>query len=159
MGRRLHRIGISVAVGGVGGEGATYRRVDVSSLEDVEAEVRVALSDPTVPPELKGLPRGAFLLQPLLQRFSDTLLVSNLGRLHLPEVRSLEFYPVARGRSAVAIGAAGLEGGSTTLTVRSKHLSQSDAEALLSRITAALPGGTGDTAAQGTGLVLASANE
>ena len=101
--------------------------------------VKSALSDPSVPPEMKGMPPGAFLLQPVLQRFSDTLLVSNLGRLDLPGVRRLEFYPVARGRSALAIGAAGLVGGATTLTLRSRTLSPPDAESLLSDIVASLP--------------------
>ena len=80
-GRPLQRIGISVAVGGVDGQSATYRRVDVSAVDEVEEAVSTALADPSVPAELKGLPPGAFLLQPLLRRFSDTFLVSNLGRL------------------------------------------------------------------------------
>jgi hypothetical protein len=141
VGRPLRRIGISVAVGGVGGQGATYRRVDVTDPREVEAAVKGALSDPSVPPEMKGLPPGAFLLQPVMQRFSDTVLVSNLGRLDLPGVRRLEFYPVARGRSALAIGAAGLVGGPTTLTLRSRTLSPPDAESLLSDVVASLPSG------------------
>jgi hypothetical protein len=134
-GMRLDRIGISVAVGGVGGAGATYRRIDVASVGNVERAVRAALSDPAVPPESKALPRGAgFLIRPLLSRFSDTALVSNLGRLDLPGVRALEFYPVARGRSAVSVGAAGLKDGPTTLTLRSGRLSQADAATLLARV-------------------------
>jgi hypothetical protein len=143
VGRPLRRIGISVAVGGVGGQGATYRRVDVKDPGEAEGAVKSALSDPSVPPEMKGMPPGAFLLQPVLQRFSDTVLVSNLGRLDLPGVRRLEFYPVARGRSALAIGAAGLVGGPTTLTLRSRTLSPLDAESLLSDIVASLPSGNG----------------
>lgn len=81
-------------------------------------------------------------MRPLLQRFSDTFLVSNLGRLDLPTVKRVEFYPVARGRSAVAIGAAGLADGPTTLTVRSGNLSPGDAGALLARIAVALPSTT-----------------
>jgi hypothetical protein len=141
-GRPLHRIGISVAVGGLGGQGATYRRVDVSAVDQVGPAVRAAMADPSVPAELKGLPPGAFLLQPLLQRFSDTMLVSNLGRQDLPGVRRLEVYPVARGRSALAFGVAGLVGGPTTLTVRSGTLSQPDTESLLSQIVAALQRGS-----------------
>jgi hypothetical protein len=64
--------------------------------------------------------------------------VSNLGRLHLPLVRDLEFYPVARGRSAVAVGAAGLDDGPTTLTLRAGNLSQPGADELLSRIVSSL---------------------
>ena len=138
-GKALRRIGISVAVGGVGGAGATYRRVDVSTVDEVEPAIQAALGDPgQFHRNLKGLPPGAFLLQPVFRRLSDTVLVSNLGRLDLPQVRSLEFYPVARGRSAVAVGAAGSHGGATTLTLRSGNLSQSDAEALLSRVVADL---------------------
>jgi hypothetical protein len=139
-GKPLRRIGISVAVGGVGGAGATYRRVDVSAVDDVEPAVRAAMADPAVPPESKRLPPGAsFVLKPVLPRFSDTILVSNLGRLDLPLVRGLEFYPVARGRSAVSVGAAGLDDGPTTLTLRSGNLSPSDAGALLSRVVSGLP--------------------
>jgi hypothetical protein len=139
-GKPLRRMGISVAVGGIGGAGATYRRVDVSAVDEVEPVVRAAMSDPAVPPESKRLPPGAaFVLKLVLPRFSDTILVSNLGRLDLPLVRCLEFYPVARGRSAVAVGAAGLDDGPTTLTLRSRNLSQSDAEALLSRVVSGLP--------------------
>lgn len=139
----LRRIGISVAVGGVGGAGATYRRVDVSAVDDVEPVVRAAMSDPAVPPESKRLPPGAALvLKLVLPRFSDTFLVSNLGRLDLPLVRALEFYPVARGRSAVAVGAAGLDDGPTSLTLRAGNLSQSDADALLSRVVRGLPMGS-----------------
>jgi hypothetical protein len=137
--RPLRRMGISVAVGGVGGAGATYRRVDVSAVEEVEPVVRAAMSDPAVPPESKRLPPGAAsVLKLVLPRFSDTFLVSNLGRLHLPLVRDLEFYPVARGRSAVAVGAAGLDDGPTTLTLRAGNLSQPGADELLSRIVSSL---------------------
>lgn len=140
-GKPLRRIGISVAVGGTGGSSATYRRVDVSTVDEVEPAVRAAMSDPAVPPESKRLPPGAaFVLKLMLPRFSDTVLVSNLGRLDLPLVRGLEFYPVARGRSAVAVGAAGLKDGPTILTLRAGKLSQSDANALLSRVAGGLPG-------------------
>ncbi len=133
-GRPLRRLGLSIAVGGVGGKGATYRRVDVSSRGDVEGAVTRALADPVVPPDINGLPPGAFLLRPLLSRFSDTVLVSNLGRLDLPSVTSVEFYPVARGRSAVSVGAAGLAGRPTTLTLRARDLDPREAASLLERI-------------------------
>jgi hypothetical protein len=133
-GRPLRRVGLSVAVGGVGGEPATYRRTDVPAGIDVEGAVRRALAEPEVPPELVGLPPGTFLLRPLLWRLSDTFLVSNLGRLELPGVADLEFYPVARGRSAVAFGAAGLPGRPSTLTVRARDLVPEAAERLLERV-------------------------
>ncbi len=133
-GRPIRRFGLSVAVGGIGGEAATYRRTDVPAGADVEGAVRQALAEPDVPPELVGLPPGAFLLSPLLRRLSDTFLVSNLGRLELPGVTGLEFYPVARGRSAVAFGAAGLPGRPSTLTVRARDLAPEDAGSLLERV-------------------------
>ena len=138
QGRPMRRIGLSVAVGRINGEAATYRRVDVSPDDDVEEAVAPALADAAVPAELKGLPWGAFLLRPVLQRFSDTILLSNLGRLDLPGVKQADFYPVARGRSAVAVGAAGVAGGETTLTVRARNLSQPDSAAFLARIIDAL---------------------
>ena len=113
----LRRFGLSLAVGGAEGEAATYRRIDVLPVDDVESAVAEAVADPAVPVELKNLPPGTSLLRPLLKRLSDTILVSNLGRLDLP-VSSVEFYPVARGRSAVAVGAAGIAGEPTTLTLR-----------------------------------------
>ena len=89
-GKALRRIGISVAVGGVGGAGATYRRVDVSTVDVSEPGDPGRTGRPrAVPPEFKGLPPGAFLLQPVFRRLSDTVLVSNLGRLDLPQVGSL----------------------------------------------------------------------
>jgi hypothetical protein len=135
--RRLKRAGLSLAVGGVGGESATYRRIDVRPGADVEARVGAALASPAVPPEVNGLPPGSFLLRPVLSRFSDTVLVSNLGRLDLP-LESLEFYPVARGRSAVAVGATGLAGRPATLTVRARDLDDRDTASFLDAMVANL---------------------
>jgi len=135
--RPLKRAGLSLAVGGVDGESATYRRIDVRPGDDVAARVSDALASPAVPPELNGLPPGSFLLRPVLSRFSDTVLISNLGRLDLP-LESLEFYPVARGRSAVAVGAAGLTGRPTTVTVRARDLDPHDADSFLESVIANL---------------------
>jgi len=137
-GRPLRRLGLSVAVSGTNGESATYRRVDVAPDQDIQDSVARSLADPLVPPEITRLPTGAFLLKPVLSRFSDTLLVSNLGRLELPGVRRVEFYPVARGRSAVAVGAAGLPDARTTLTVRARDLDQQDAARFLEQVAEAL---------------------
>lgn len=137
-GQRLGRIGLSIAVGGVDGEAATYRRLDLTPADDIEAAVNESLNDPRVPPELVGLPPGAFLLRPALRRLSDTLLVSNLGRVDLPGTTSVEFYPVARGRSAVAFGAAGLADQPTTLTLRAPNLTRGDAATLLERVVGEL---------------------
>lgn len=130
----LRRAGLSIAIGGVRGEAATYRRVDLRPDQDLEAEVVAAMSESAVPTELAGLPPGAFLLRPLLRRLSDTVLVSNLGRQTLEGIDDLQFYPVARGRSAVAVGAVGRVAGPTTLTLRARDLTPPDATALLERI-------------------------
>jgi len=119
-------------------DAATYRRIDLSPGQDAETAVVTALADPAVPAEIKGLPPGAFLLRPLLNRFSDTMLVSNLGRLNLESVTRVEFYPVARGRSAVSIGAAGLMDKRVTLTLRARDLDSGDTASLLERIVANL---------------------
>jgi hypothetical protein len=129
----LRRFGLSLAVRGPEGEGATYRRIDVSPDQDIESAVTGALSDPAVPVEVKGLPPGASVLRPLLKRLSDTILVSNLGRLDLP-VNGAEIYPYARGRSAVAVGAAGIDGQPTILTLRARDLDRGDATSLLQQI-------------------------
>jgi hypothetical protein len=129
--RPLRRIGLSVAKGGIRGEVATYRRLDLRPDDDVAAAVVRAMAQEAVPTELGGLPPGAHLLWPILNRLSDTILVSNLGRLNLPSVRKLEFYPVARGRSAVAFGAAGLPGRPTTVTLRARDLALPDTAAML----------------------------
>ena len=136
LGRPLRRIGLSVAVGGVGRDAATYRRIDLTPGQDVEGAVKEALADPSVPTEIKGLPPGAFLIRPFLNRFSDTLLVSNLGKLDLDPVSKIEFYPVARGRSGLSIGAAGVAGQSGSLTLRATNLNNGDASSLLGRIVA-----------------------
>ena len=127
------RIGVSLGIGGAGGVGnlATYRRVDVDVAAPSEASVRAVLRRREEPIELVSAPRLAPLLQPLVGRLSDSFLVSNVGRRELPGVQRIEFFPVARGRSAVAVGAAGVAGGPATVTLRARHLSRDDATALL----------------------------
>ena len=73
------------------------------------------------------------LLAPVVDRFSDTILVSNLGRHRLGGVTRLDFFPVARGRSAVCFASAAIEGGAATLTLRARDLSPGDARRLLVR--------------------------
>ena len=137
------RVGVSIGVGGPEGVGnvATYRRVDVTPGQDVEAAVSGAIAGPAAPdaPVPGSLP--ARLLAPVVRRFSDSLLVSNLGRATVPGAARIEFYPVARGRSAVAVGAAGLPGGPSTVTLRSPRLTRDDADAILDAIVARLGSG------------------
>ncbi len=129
----LRRTGITIGIAGQPGIGnfATYRRVDVGRGDDVVDHVRAALGSTIEPPELRRPRRVPAALLPLVDRLSDTIVVSNLGRVLAPGAVAIEFYPVARGRSAVAFGAAGIEGGASTLTIRAAHLSPVDAEALL----------------------------
>jgi len=147
-GGRWLRVGVSVGVGGpraapggrpAAGNVASYRRVDLAAGGDVAGAVEAALADPREPYALVG-PRATRLLAPVADRFADSLLVSNVGRHDLPGVTRLDFLPVARGRSAVAVGAAGLPGGPSTVSVRARDLSPGDAAALLDGIVAHLGG-------------------
>jgi hypothetical protein len=127
----MRRIGISVAVGGVEGQSATYRRIDVRPDQPVGDLVESALGSPKVPRELMALPRAASLMSPIMGRLSDTILVSNLGRRALGAVDRLDFFPVARGRSAVAFGLTGIPGGQTSLSVRTRNIDPADTRAIL----------------------------
>lgn len=138
LGARLRRLGVSVAVGGMGSDSATYRRIDTTPDGPVERLVDEALSTTTVPREMVGLPRAARLVGPLVYRLSDTILVSNLGRQRIGPVDRVDFFPVARGRSAVAFGAAGIADGRTSLTLRARDLDRTDADRLLDDVVAAL---------------------
>ena len=80
------------------------------------------------------------LLEPVVDRFSDTILISNLGRHRVPGVDRLDFFPVARGRSAVCFASAAIEDGSTTLTLRARDLSPGDARRLLADAAGRLEG-------------------
>ena len=120
------------------GNVSSYRRVDLVAGQEVEPAVAAALASHREPPDQVWSPRLARFLEPLAGRFSDSLLVSNLGRLQVPGATRLDFFPVARGRSAVAVGAAGLAGGSSTVSLRARDLSSEDAEALLADLVARL---------------------
>jgi hypothetical protein len=110
---------------------ATYRRIDVPATGDVVGAATAALAQAVEPAEQVKAPRLLKLLSPISDRFSDSILVSNLGRHDVPPATRLDFFPVARGRSAVAFGAAGLTTGERTLAIRARDLDQSDAERLL----------------------------
>jgi hypothetical protein len=160
LGRRWRRIGVNLglagpAVAAAGGSGAAaggsravvgnvsrYRRVDVVAGEAVEPAVAAALASAREPVDQVWSPRLGRLLGPVARRGSDSLLVSNLGRREVPGANRLDFFPVARGRSAVAVGAAGLAGGPSTVSVRARDLSTEDAAALLADIVARLEAGS-----------------
>lgn len=137
----LRKVGITVAVGGPAGVGnvASYRRIDVAPDGQVAAEVQAALASPDEPGEQVRAPKLVMaLLEPVVERFSDTILVSNLGRHEIPGVHRLDFFPVARGRSAVCFASAAVAGGATTLTLRARDLSPGDARRLLADAAARL---------------------
>jgi hypothetical protein len=151
MGRPWRRVGINVGLAGLPGRAghgggvpvgnfSRYRRLDLRSGQPVGPALAAALASPREPVDQVWSPRLGWLLEPLAGRFSDSLLVSNLGRCAVPGVTRLEFFPVARGRSAVAVGAAGLAGGPSTVSVRARDLSSEDAEALLEDLLARLGG-------------------
>jgi hypothetical protein len=116
---------------GVPGNSSRYRRVDLTPGEPAGPALAAALMSPREPLDQVWSPRFGWVLEPVVGRFSDSLLVSNLGRREVPGVTRLDFFPVARGRSAVAVGAVGLAGGPATVSVRARDLSSEDAGALL----------------------------
>ena len=142
-GEKLRKVGITVAIGGPAGVGnvASYRRIDVAPDGDVAGQVRVALTSNEEPGEQVSAPKALMkALTPVVERFSDTILLSNLGRHRVDGVSQLDFFPVARGRSAVCFASAAIQGGETTLTLRARDLSPGDARRLLQAATAHLAG-------------------
>lgn len=132
--RPLRKVGLTVAVGGPAGVGnvASYRRLDVDLHDPIPTMVQDALRSPQEPGEQVSAPKLVMrALEPVVERFSDTILVSNLGRHRVPGVERLDFFPVARGRSAVCFASAAVEGGQTTLTLRARDLSPAEGTALL----------------------------
>jgi hypothetical protein len=135
-GSRWRRVGVSVGIGGPGGvgNGAGYARVDVDGIDPpgaVAAAVAAALRDPAPAVEQRHPSPALRLLAPVAGRLSDTVLVSNLGRLTLPGVARLAFFPVARGRSAVAVGCATAGDGPAVVTVRARDLAPATVGSLL----------------------------
>ena len=147
LGRRWRRVGLNFGLAGLPGEGGAvgnssrYRRVDLRPGEPVGPALAAALANPREPPDQVWSPRWGRLPEPVVGRFSDSLLISNLGRREVPGATRLEFFPVARGRSAVAVGAVGLAGSSSTVSVRARDLTSEDAEALLDDLVARLVAG------------------
>ena len=140
LGRPWRRIGVTIPIGGPAGIGnvASYRRVDLRADDDVRAAVARVLDSGPVPPEHTSAPRALRLLAPVADRFSDSLLVSNHTRYDIPELAQIEVYAVARGRSAIAFGTAGIAGGASTLALRARDLDQRDTETLLDATVARL---------------------
>lgn len=139
-GEPWRRVGLTIPVGGppVLGNVSTHRRVDVAATDDIAAAVTAALGAAHTAGEGAMHPALMRLLAPVVERFSDSLLVSNLGLVRLPGAAAVNFYPQARGRSAVALGAASVEGGARRLTLRARDLTEADAQALLDATVARL---------------------
>ena len=133
LGAPWHRVGISVAKGGPPGVGnvASYRRLDLRAGDPVVPSVAAALLTADEPTEQTRAGLALTLTRPIVNRFSDSLLISNLGRQSLPDTARLEFFPVARGRSAIAFGAVGVDGMASTLSLRARDLTMPDARKLL----------------------------
>jgi hypothetical protein len=149
FGAPWRRVGVSVAKGGPAGVGnvASYRRLDLRAGDPVVPSVVAALLTPDEPTEQTRAGLALALTRPVVNRFSDSLLISNLGRQSLPDVAQLEFFPVARGRSAIAFGAIGLAAMPSTLSLRARDLSVADAERLLGKAVQFLRrSGSGDPA-------------
>jgi hypothetical protein len=130
------RVGLSIPVGGATrgiANVATYRRIDLRPGEHVRQAISAAIKAGPLPRELERAPRSLRLLSPISDRFSDSLLVANHGTYELPGVSRLAIFPVARGRSAVVFGSAGIESGDLTLSLRARDLTPEDAEELLDR--------------------------
>lgn len=123
------------------GNRSRYRRVALGAGEPVGPALAAAVARTREPLDQVWSPRLGWVLEPVVGRFSDSLLVSNLGRRELPGATRLEFFPVARGRSAVAVGAVGLAGGPATVSVRARDLSPEDARALLAELVERLAAG------------------
>ncbi len=154
LGHRWRRVGLNVGLAGLTGPGprtvggggelgnfSRYRRVELRAGEAVGTALEAALARTREPLDQVWSPRFGWVLEPVVGRCSDSLLVSNLGRREVPGATRLEFFPVARGRSAVAVGAVGLAGGPVTVSVRARDLSSEDAEALLADLVARLGAG------------------
>jgi hypothetical protein len=121
--RLVLAIGASHRAGGQIGVGydAAWFRLRLKTGTDVEARRALDTADPRpVPPPVES---GAVLTtanRVLSRRLGSTLLVSNLGPLAgPPSLLSTVFYPVAYGRSGVALGALTL-GDVTTLGLRAR---------------------------------------
>jgi hypothetical protein len=126
---------------------SAYLRIHVDPSEPGGAARALAEAEP----EPKAGPQqaalaGSVLARSLSRRLGSTALVSNLGRIQAPiGLTSVAFWPVAHGRSGVAVGAATV-GNGTSLTLRARRASFGDAPAhrfldlVVRRMSTASPG-------------------
>jgi hypothetical protein len=132
-GAPCRRVGLSLGLVAHSGDGdiSTYRRIDARAGGSLRPAIERSLAAREEPWEIVHGTRLLRLAAPFVGRVSDTLLVSNFGRVEIPGLHALECYPVARGRSALAFGAVRVSGGRSTLTLRARYLSPEDGRRIL----------------------------
>ncbi len=124
----------------------SYRRIDLPAEKPFAAAFQRAERHERYPFEILHPTPLLSLAAPLVNRLSDTFLLSNFGWLSPAGVRAIEPYSVARGRSAVSISAMRISGGESRLTLRARDLCQEDAEKILDGILANLAEASGPKA-------------
>jgi len=110
---------------------SAYARVSLAGRDLVATRLALASArpEPAPPAGSRALAVVARLARPLAGRVGSTLLLSNLGRIEAPEdVLSITFWPVAHGRSGVALGVATV-GDATVLGLRALRTSFDEAGA------------------------------
>ncbi len=132
-GEPFDRIGITIAIGGPAGVGnvAGYRRIDLVPSDPVVERVVEAIATVEEPQLQAKSTRYLKLTAPLVPRLADSLLVSNLGRHPIDDVRRVDFWPVSRGRSGLVFGMCTVEGGESSLGLRSYRLDEADGQRIL----------------------------
>ncbi len=141
QGRPCFRLGLTMGLeAGKGVSNAsTYRRVDIKVGEPMGDAIRRALREKSDPWEVARPSKLISYLGPVVDRLSDTVLVTNMGRYLMPPVvGAVEGYPVARGRSAVSVGVVRLSGASSTISMRCRDINKPDAKSILSAIVGRL---------------------
>jgi hypothetical protein len=153
MGARSDRVVVNVGVSlRSGGEvriedASSYLRLRLPSWspKDVGHALRTTPREPDAPRGLgaSAAAAGARPIGRLLSgRMGATLLVSHLGSISGPDrVRSIAFYPVAHGRSGVAVGASTMLGRTTvTLRCRRRDFDGEAADRLIDALVAGIRG-------------------
>ena len=132
-GQPFDRIGITIAVGGPAGVDnvAGYRRIDVVPSDPIVELVVEAIATVEEPQLQTKSSRYLKLTAPLVPRLADSLLISNLGRHPIEHVDRLDFWPVSRGRSGLTFGLCSVEGGESSLGLRSYRHDVADGQRIL----------------------------
>ena len=67
----------------------------MAARDPVAPPIAAALASPDEPTEQTRAGLALALARPVVQRFSDSFLLSNLGRQSVPNTARLDFFPVA----------------------------------------------------------------